>query len=146
MFKHEDIENLFFDHDEQIESLQDDICLLGDQIAEMLKEGKNVEEVEEKRKEMKKLEAQLNELESYNGEMQEIFEWWLVSDWLAEKLEEKGKPVLKNEYGTYWGRTATGQALFLDGVISQICHDLEILESQKNSWAGVKNDNKNDDL
>lgn len=55
---------------------------------------------------------------------QEIYEWWLVSDWLLEKLEKKGQPVLKTDYGSWWGRTTTGQAILLDGVIEDIYTEL----------------------
>ena len=51
---------------------------------------------------------------------QEIFEWWLISDWLADKLKEFEQPVLDMEYGTWWGRTCTGQAIKMDYVIRQI--------------------------
>src|SRR5579864_5766786 len=54
------------------------------------------------------------------SEMQEIYEWWIVSDWLAEKLKKQGEPILDNNYGTWWGRTTTGQAIFLDEVIEDI--------------------------
>lgn len=39
---------------------------------------------------------------------QDIFEWWLVSDWLDDKLREFEQPVLTTEYGDWWGRTCTG--------------------------------------
>lgn len=56
-----------------------------------------------------------------NGEdMQEIFEWWICSDWLIERLEEKGEPILKTDNGDWWGRTCTGQAILLDSVIEEI--------------------------
>jgi len=50
----------------------------------------------------------------------EIFEWWLVSDWLANKLSEFEEPILRTEYGTWWGRTTTGQAIKLDDVMRRI--------------------------
>jgi len=53
-------------------------------------------------------------------EAQEIFEWWVISEWFAEKLEEQGEPILRNDYGTWWGRTCTGQAILLDYVIDKI--------------------------
>lgn len=67
-------------------------------------------------------------------EPQEIFEWWIVTEWLYEKLKAKGEPVLEWGCNYYWGRTCTGQAILLDGVITDICADLEILEGQKNEW------------
>lgn len=51
---------------------------------------------------------------------QEIYEWWLVSPWLAKKLIIEGVPVLENNYGTWWGRCTTGQAIVLDDVIQRI--------------------------
>jgi hypothetical protein len=65
----------------------------------------------------------------------EIYEWWICSDWLIEKLEAKGEPVIKHE--NLWGRTTTGQAILLDDVISEIAHDLEILEGMDNSWENI---------
>jgi len=50
-------------------------------------------------------------------EPQEVFEWWAVSGWLSEKLMEAGEPILENEHGVWWGRTTTGQAIMIDGVI-----------------------------
>ncbi|WP_282775476.1 hypothetical protein [Phaeodactylibacter xiamenensis] len=51
---------------------------------------------------------------------QDISEWWLVSDWLDGKLREFEQPVLEMEYGTWWGRTTTGQAIKMDYVIRKI--------------------------
>ncbi len=57
-------------------------------------------------------------------ETREIFNWYLITDWLSQKFIEKGEPVLKNEYGIWWGRTCTGQALVHDSVIQDIVQDL----------------------
>jgi len=66
----------------------------------------------------------------------EIFEHWIVSDYLADKLEEHGHKVLRDFFGmTVWCRPTTGQAILLDVVISEICAEMEILEGQKYSWA-----------
>lgn len=51
----------------------------------------------------------------------EVFEHWIVSDWLANRLEEHGELVLRDLFGlTVWGRTCTGQAIALDSVIGAI--------------------------
>lgn len=50
----------------------------------------------------------------------EIFEWWLVTDFLAFQLRGIGEPVLDNEYGCWWGRTCTGQSILLDGTLQQL--------------------------
>lgn len=70
-------------------------------------------------------------------EMQEIFEWWIVTNWLYEKLKEKNEPVLEWGNNYYWGRTCTGQAIMLDWVISEICAEMEILQGQKYEWKNV---------
>jgi predicted Zn-ribbon and HTH transcriptional regulator len=68
-------------------------------------------------------------------EPQEIFEWWIVTEWLAKKLQDKGEAILDWGNNFYWGRTCTGQAILLDGVISEICEEMEILEGQKYDWS-----------
>jgi endogenous inhibitor of DNA gyrase (YacG/DUF329 family) len=72
--------------------------------------------------------------EEPEAEPQEIYEYWIVSPWLGEKLRDKGEPVLIRRGGWIWGRTCTGQAILLDGVISEICHEMEILEGQSREW------------
>lgn len=55
----------------------------------------------------------------------EVFEHWIVSNWLADKLAEKGEKVDKDFAGlTVWARTTTGQAIASDWVIEQIVADL----------------------
>lgn len=74
----------------------------------------------------------LEELDRLESEPAEIFEWWLVSGHLCDKLQEKGECVIDSE--GIWGRRTTGQAILLDSVISQICEDLGILEGMENAW------------
>jgi len=65
----------------------------------------------------------------------EICEHWIVSDYLADKLENHGHKVLRDFFGmTIWCRPTTGQAILLDGVISSICDEMEILKGQKYEW------------
>jgi len=71
-----------------------------------------------------------SDFETLDTEMQEPLEWWLVSNFLARKLNEKGHPNFED----IWGRTTSGQAILLDHVISEICWDMEILEGQSNEW------------
>lgn len=57
----------------------------------------------------------------------EVFEHWVISDWLADKLAEKGEKVDKDFAGlTVWARTTTttGQAISMDAVIEEIAADL----------------------
>ena len=51
----------------------------------------------------------------WDTEPQEVFEWWCIRDpWLQEKLIGIGEVVLDNDYGTWWGRTCTGQSIICD--------------------------------
>lgn len=55
----------------------------------------------------------------------EVYEHWIVSDWLADKLAAKGEKVTRDFAGlTVWARTTTGQAISMDWVIEQIVEDL----------------------
>lgn len=55
----------------------------------------------------------------------EVYEHWIVSDWLANKLEAHGEKVDKDFAGmTVWARTTTGQAIAMDSVIENIYADL----------------------
>ena len=70
-----------------------------------------------------------------NEYVSEIFEHWIVTDYLADKLEERRHRILRDFFGfTIWGRPTTGQAILLDSVISGICEEMEILSGQKNDW------------
>src|SRR5690606_29795234 len=55
-----------------------------------------------------------------NASPQEVYEWWLVSDWLADRLKEIGEPVLVNDYGQWWGRCTTGQGYLMDGTLQKV--------------------------
>ena len=57
----------------------------------------------------------------------EALEHWIVSDWLADRLEEKGEMILKDFLGlTIWGRTTSGQAISIDNVIEEIVIDMNL--------------------
>lgn len=76
--------------------------------------------------------------EEPDTEPQEIFEWWIVSEFLYNKAKEAGLPVLEWGNNYYWGRCCTGQAILLDGFIDDVCEGMEILDGQKRSWADRK--------
>ena len=51
----------------------------------------------------------------------DIYEHWIVSEWLANLLEERGEVIERDFYGlTIWGRAGMGQAILLDSVICSI--------------------------
>ena len=56
----------------------------------------------------------------------EIYEHWIVSDRLKEDLEILGETVSSDFFGlTVWGRSTTGQAIYMDWVIRVIAACLE---------------------
>jgi len=57
------------------------------------------------------------------GEYPEIYEWWSVSDWLADKLENRGEIVFEYLDFKVWGRQTTGQAIKLDNIIQEIAEE-----------------------
>ncbi len=55
----------------------------------------------------------------------DVFEHWIVSNWLADKLAEHGEKVDKDFMGlTVWARTTTGQGIASDHVIEKITAEL----------------------
>ena len=74
-------------------------------------------------------EQELCEAADVDYEYLEPVEFWIVSPWLGIKLKEYGEIVSFDFFGsTIWGRCSSGQAILLDGVISRICEELEMLE------------------
>ncbi len=65
-----------------------------------------------------------SENEDDDIEQQEIYEWYLVSEWMAKKLDAQGEPVLYGDYNYYWGRTCTGQSMILDGTFQKIAQSI----------------------
>ncbi|MAS94896.1 MAG: hypothetical protein CMO55_17000 [Verrucomicrobiales bacterium] len=52
--------------------------------------------------------------------LKDILEWWRVSDALARHLVRSGEPVLRNDFGAWWGRTSSGQEILMDGTIQRL--------------------------
>lgn len=62
--------------------------------------------------------CQLSEVDPYQ---REVYEHWIVTDWLADKLIEHGEKVDKDFAGMcIWARTTTGQRISADHVIKTI--------------------------
>jgi len=56
----------------------------------------------------------------------EVFEHWIISEWLGKRLQEKGEAVAFDLFDfTVWGRTTTGQALYIDNIICDIYDDVQ---------------------
>ena len=56
----------------------------------------------------------------YRDDGEEVLEWWLVTLWLAEQLKEQGETVIDCLGCRWWGRTSSGQAVYMDSVIQEI--------------------------
>lgn len=68
-------------------------------------------------------ESLLDRLQNLD-ENSEIMEWWLVTPYMAELLKENGEVILSDYDCYWWGRTTSGQALYMDGVIQEIAGQL----------------------
>lgn len=62
--------------------------------------------------------------EDEDYEEKEVYEWWIVDGWLLDKLESKGEVVLRSDYGDWWGRGTSGQAIAMDTVIEDIVKEI----------------------
>ena len=62
----------------------------------------------------------LAETHGFEPQMKEIYEWWLVAPFFANVLDEQDEPILVTDYGTWWGRTCTGQSLVCDWIIQRL--------------------------
>ena len=120
-FDYEDIENRYIDNTEEIEEIETEI--------------ENLEFTEGNDQKVNELYDKRDVLQEEQDEPQEIYEWWLVDNYLFNKLKDRGQPIIDNEYGQYWGRCTTGQAILLDNVITEICHEMGILEGQEYDWS-----------
>lgn len=65
------------------------------------------------------LEDRQSELEDEQNDMPEIYEWWEVSNFLADDLYDLGEVVIRG-WHSYWGRSCTGQAISLDYTMDQL--------------------------
>ena len=78
----------------------------------------------------------IDEVRNNCEDMNEIFEWYLVSDWFLARLREINEPIIDNDYGEYWGRCCTGQAICLDHNIQELAYE----------WAGDERLYKNEEV
>ena len=65
----------------------------------------------------------IDDVRDHGEDMNEIFEWYLVSDWFLERLREINEPIIDNVFGEYWGRCCTGQAICLDHNIQELAYE-----------------------
>jgi hypothetical protein len=121
----EAMKNSFLENFDRLIEESEDLHV-NEEISEATHE-RNVQLVEEAREEFEEATEE--------SEPQEIYEWWAVSSYLFDKLKANGACVVDAGSCYVWGRTTSGQAILLDGVISDICEGMEILEGQPNDWS-----------
>ena len=57
----------------------------------------------------------------------EVYEHWIISDWLGIHIEEHGGTIERGFHGlTIWGRYTTGQAIALDYMIQKIAYEFYV--------------------
>lgn len=62
----------------------------------------------------------------------EILQWYAVSSFLADDLEDEGEVVLRDFHGLdLWGRTKFGQAISMDYVIQKIYDNIHTPHTQE---------------
>jgi len=69
-----------------------------------------------------KTEEEIQEIRDNGEDVQEIFEYWLCSEWFISKMKEQDEPILETDLGTWWGRTCTGQAIYLDYNVQELAY------------------------
>ena len=67
-------------------------------------------------------DEEVQELRDNGSDINEVYEHWLVSDWLLTKLKEQEEPILETDYAVWWGRTCSGQAICLDHNIQELAY------------------------
>ncbi|MCC0645435.1 hypothetical protein KGF41_14305 [Clostridioides sp. ZZV14-6150] len=127
-FDYDDLENVYIDNSDKIEKIEEEI----EEIESELNTLENEKEIEEIENKIDDLRNKVIELENEQDEPNKAHEFWIVSEWLCNKLRELGEVVISSE--NIWGRGFPGQSISLDYVIWQICEEMEILEGQKNEW------------
>jgi len=73
---------------------------------------------------IEQLESEVEDLESEQDQPIEALEHWIVSSWLARKLEEHGQMVMDFNDLNIWGRTTSGQAIVMDYIMECIAREL----------------------
>tara|TARA_R100000234_G_scaffold102093_1_gene71300 strand:+ start:97 stop:567 length:471 start_codon:yes stop_codon:yes gene_type:complete len=79
-------------------------------------------------------EEEIQEIRDNGEDQQEVFEHWLCSDWFINQMKNQNEPILKADLGTWWGRTCTGQSIYLDHNIQELAyeysHDERLLKNK----------------
>ena len=68
-------------------------------------------------------DEEIQEIRNNGEDVQEIFEYWLCSEWFISKMKEQDEPILETDLETWWGRTCTGQSIYLDYNIQELAYE-----------------------
>ena len=69
-----------------------------------------------------KTEEEIQEIRDNGEDIQEVFEHWLCSDWFINQMKNQNEPILETDIGTWWGRTCTGQSIYLDYNVQELAY------------------------
>ena len=70
----------------------------------------------------------------FEHDFKEVYQWWIVSDFLYERLSEVGEVVCDVEGVYFWGRTSCGIGLEYDYCLKKIAtniHNTGLKDSEK---------------
>lgn len=119
--EYDNIKNLYPDQAEQIEELEEQEAELKERLEREEKEHIDFDGTLE---EISAVEEQLERNREKQEEPNDILEWWLISEWLYDKLEEAGEPVYTpNDFNYFWGRGTSGQSISMDYIIQKIAFE-----------------------
>ena len=57
------------------------------------------------------------------NEPAEVYEWYMLDPWLAEKFAERGEVIYDGVDGPVWGRCCTGQSITMDRIVRDIVRE-----------------------
>ncbi|UPK67965.1 hypothetical protein [Chitinophaga filiformis] len=141
-FSYDDLENLYHyedtdgncytaaEKDDLLEELQQEL----ESLQELQDESEDERIILELESKVQDLRERIDQLDNAEEVPSEVYEWWIVSHWLGNKLKDNGEVIIYDGMHTYWGRCTTGQAILLDSVIAEICTEMEILDGQRYAW------------
>ena len=69
-----------------------------------------------------KTEEEIEEIRDNGEDMQEVYEHWLCSSWFISQMKKQDEPILETDFETWWGRTCTGQSIYLDYNIQELAY------------------------
>lgn len=79
------------------------------------------------KQEIQAIQWEIDDLQNEMDDPTEALEFWIVTNWLADKLEKQGELITNDFMGfNIWGRTTSGQAISMDYVMEKIAKTVAI--------------------